>query len=59
MSPDRAQAQASAESFINLLGDDEAKDVSVSVNGSMSITDDVITSTGANVSAALIEKVPA
>jgi hypothetical protein len=36
---DQAQAQAAADGFINVLADDSAQDVSVSVNGSVWNTD--------------------
>ncbi len=59
---DRASAQASAESFINVLKDDDTKDISVSVNGSVSwqnLGDDErmqISSASVSVSAYLVPK---
>lgn len=60
-STDRAQAQAAAEAFINVIPDDETKDVYVSVRGSVGWQgtldiDAVVTSASVNVSAALVAK---
>lgn len=61
---DQAQAQAAADAFIDLLPDDDAKDVSVSVNGSMGWsgtypTDHVFTSASVGVYAMLTTRKPA
>lgn len=48
---DQAQAQAAAESFINLLVDDETQDVSVTMHGSLQNSDAGILSANVNVTA--------
>lgn len=60
---DRAQAQAAAEAFIGLLPDDEGRDVTVSVSGSVGGTwsgdlVDPISSVNVNVFASLAAKLP-
>lgn len=50
---DRDQAEATANAFIDVLDDDDSKDVSVSMNGSLSgnwFGNDLTSFTGANVS---------
>jgi glycosyltransferase A (GT-A) superfamily protein (DUF2064 family) len=59
---DRAQAQAAAEGFVNVLKDDDTKDITVSVNGSVSwqnVGDDErmqISSASVSVSAYLVPR---
>ena len=58
---DRDQAQAAANAFIDVLDDDDSKDVSVSMNGSLSGNwsgNDLTSFTGANlsISASLVTK---
>lgn len=58
---DRAQAEAAAIAFVDVLDDDDSKDVSVSMSGSLSGNwsgNDLTSFTGANVSvsAALVAK---
>jgi len=50
---DQAEAQGAAESFINLLADDDTQDVSVSMHGSLWTTDTGILSANVNVTAAI------
>lgn len=61
---DRAQALATAEAFVNLLPDSDAKDVSVSVNGYVMgqwDKSDLVELSGASVgvSASLVNREPA
>lgn len=53
---DRAQAQAAADSFIELIRDDETQDILVSVSGSCWGVDAGLNSAGVNVSAQLVAK---
>lgn len=56
---DQAQAQAAADSFIDILAIDDSKDISVSMNGSlgwMSSHPETYTGVGVNVSASLVAK---
>jgi hypothetical protein len=53
---DQVQAQAATDAFINLLADDEAQDVVVSVNGSLWSTDAGILQSSVTVNAALANR---
>lgn len=56
---DQAQAQAAADSFIDILADDSSRDISVSMHGSlswMSSHPETYTGVGVNISASLVAK---
>lgn len=53
---DRPQAQAAAEAFVGLLPVDESRDVNVSVNGSISISDGAVVGSSIGVYASNISK---
>lgn len=58
---DQAQANAAAASFIDCLDDDDARDIAVTVNGSVGWsgawgTDHLVTSAGVSVSAYFVAK---
>ncbi len=53
---DQALIQATADAYIDLLGDDDTKDIYVSVNGSGYVIDDSIQQIGVNVLADLSPK---
>jgi hypothetical protein len=53
---DQAQAQAAAESFINLLADDDAQDISLSMHGSLWNSDAGILSANVNVTATIAKR---
>jgi hypothetical protein len=50
---DQLQAQGAAESFINLLADDDEKDISVSMHGSLWTSDAGILSANVNITATI------
>jgi hypothetical protein len=50
---DQAQAQAASEVFINMLVDDDTRDVFISVNGSVWQTPEGLQSTGFGINASL------
>jgi hypothetical protein len=53
---DQAQAQAATEAFVDLLGDDDAKDVAVSVNGSVQSSNGGLLQSSFNVNASLVNR---
>lgn len=56
---DKAQALAAAETFINLIADEDTRDVSVSVSGSIWQENDAIRSASVSVSASTSERAKA
>jgi len=55
---DRAAAQANADALVDLLPDDESRDISVSVWGSVSAVDEIVSTITAGATASLAERLP-
>lgn len=56
---DQLHVVATAKTFIDMLEDDEAKDVQVSVNGSISTTENGVSNVAVSVSAHLVQRTAA